>query len=233
MYPSVQQALVSALGGVVNTLIGFVPRLIVAIIVLLSGIIVGNWLKSLIKSLLNAMNFASIAKGSALEKFLTKAEIKVKVEEILGEAVRLIIIYIFLIAAVNTLGLTTVSQFLSTILNYTPKIISAIFILVLGVIAAGFVESVVKGALVGFDVATGRLMGKISSYALVIFSALVAIGELGIAESFINTLFIGFIATLSLGMGLAFGLGAKDLVAQMLADWYRKVKREIKPDRKS
>jgi hypothetical protein len=54
-----------------------------------------------------------------------------------------------------------------------------------------------------------------------VFAALVAIGELGIAESFINTLFIGFVAMLSIGLGLAFGLGAKDVVNLMLTKWYQ------------
>ena len=49
-----------------------------------------------------------------------------------------------------------------------------------------------------------------------------AINELGIAQSLINTLFIGVVATLSLGIGLAIGLGAKELVAKMLMDWYGK-----------
>jgi hypothetical protein len=58
-----------------------------------------------------------------------------------------------------------------------------------------------------------------------IFGALVAIGELGIAKEFINILFIGFIAMLALAFGLAFGLGAKEVVREVLENWYRSVKK--------
>ena len=66
------------------------------------------------------------------------------------------------------------------------------------------------------------MLAKVASYLVVVVSAMAAINELGIAQSLINTLFIGVVATLSLGIGLAIGLGAKELVAKMLMDWYAK-----------
>ena len=61
---------------------------------------------------------------------------------------------------------------------------------------------------------------------MVIVAALAAINELGIAQSLINTLITGVVATLSLGVGLALGLGAKDLVSKMLLDWYSRSKKK-------
>jgi small-conductance mechanosensitive channel len=105
-------------------------------------------------------------------------------------------------------------------LNYIPNIVSAVLVLTIGVLLAGLVESLVKGAVNQIDPKTSRLLSKIASYLVVIFATLAAINELGIAQSLINALFIGVIATLSLGLGLAIGLGAKDLVAKILMDWY-------------
>ncbi len=91
-----------------------------------------------------------------------------------------------------------------------------------GVLLAGLVESLIKGAVNQIDPKTGRLLSKVASYLVVIVTALAAINELGIAQSLINILFIGIITTLALGIGLAIGLGAKDLVSKMLMDWYGK-----------
>jgi hypothetical protein len=71
-------------------------------------------------------------------------------------------------------------------------------------------------------------MGKIASYTVVTIAALAALSELNIAENFINILFIGFVAMLALGFGLAIGLGGKDLVAVMLTDWHKNLKKELK-----
>ncbi len=61
-----------------------------------------------------------------------------------------------------------------------------------------------------------------------IFAILAAISELGIAANFINTLITGTIAMLSLGLGLALGLGSKDLVKEILTEWYSGIKKDLK-----
>jgi hypothetical protein len=218
---SLQQSLVTASGGVLAAIIAFIPQFLAAVVVFILGVYLSKWIKSLLISILQAVNIYSLTKNTALENFLKRADIRIKIEELLGEAIRWLILYIFIIASVNILGLTTVGDFLTGILSYVPQVISASLILALGILAAGFTESIVKGAVASFDPTTARMVGKIASYTVVVFAALVAIGELGIAESFINTLFIGFVAMLSIGLGLAFGLGAKDVVNLMLTKWYQ------------
>ncbi len=71
-------------------------------------------------------------------------------------------------------------------------------------------------------------MAKTSSYIIVVFSLLAALSQLKIAEHFVNVLFTGFVAMLALGLGLSIGLGSKDLVNQMLNEWYKNFKRETK-----
>ena len=63
----------------------------------------------------------------------------------------------------------------------------------------------------------GRHGGDRSSW---LFAVLVAINQLGIAADLINILFIGFVAALSLAFGLAFGLGGRDVAAQVTQDFY-------------
>ena len=91
---------------------------------------------------------------------------------------------------------------------------------------AGFIENLIKGALNQVEPKTSRLVSKIGSYLVVITTTLAAINELGIAQSLINTLFIGVIATLTIGVGLAIGLGAKDLVSKILMEWYLDFKKK-------
>ena len=222
---SLGEALSVALGNVVISIVNFLPQLIAALLVMVIGIILANWFKTLIKHFFRALKIETFTRNTVVERFLDRAEIRLKVEEIVGEAVRILISYIFLMAALNVVGLETVALFLSTILGYLPRVISAFLVFLVGVVIAGLVESVIKGAITTFDITTARLMGKITSYTVMIFGALVAIGELGIAKEFINILFIGFIAMLALAFGLAFGLGAKEVVREVLENWYRSVKK--------
>jgi hypothetical protein len=117
---------------------------------------------------------------------------------------------------------------LNSILAYVPAVISAILVLFFGVLLAGLVESLVKGSIRSIDGKAARLLGKVSSYLVMTIAVLVAVSELGIASEFIMILFVGFVATISVGLGLALGLGGKDVVAKMLDEWYDKTKKELK-----
>ena len=223
-----QNAFVTVSSNVLLSIINFLPNLLASLVVFLVGLILAGWLKALVVKLLNVIQLSELVKKSGLNQFLEKAEVKLKIEEILGGIVKWLVILIFSVTAINILGLSTVSAVLETVLNYVPKVVSAVLVLTVGVLLAGLVESLIKGALGQIDIKASRLLGKIASWLIGVFATLAAINELGIAQSLINTLFIGFVAMLALGVGLAIGLGAKDLVTEVLSEWYQSFKKEVK-----
>jgi mechanosensitive ion channel-like protein len=221
-----QEAVWIAGANVLSGFFGFLPSFFGALIIFLVGLILAKWGRSLIVKILGAIKLDNLLRKGGLEPFFNKAEIRVKTEVVIGEITHWLIIIVFFMAAINVLGLTTVSGVLSTLLGFLPNIISAVLVLTVGVLLAGFVENLVKGTVNQVDKKTSRLLSKVASYLVVIVASLAAINELGIAQSLINTLFIGVVATLTLGVGLAIGLGAKDLVGQLLTDWYKSQKKE-------
>jgi len=223
-----QNAFLTVSNNILTSVIAFLPNLLAALVVFVVGLILASWFKAVVVKLFSLAQLSIIVKKSGFHQFLEKAEVKLKIEEILGRIVKWLVVLIFSVTAINILGLTTVSEVLSGLLAYVPRIISAILILTVGVLLAGLVESLIKGALGQIDVKTSRLFGKISSWLVIIFTTLAAINELGIAQSLINTLFIGFVAMLALGIGLAIGLGAKDLVSEILQEWYQNFKKEVR-----
>ena len=222
-----QDAIIVAGSSVLNQLAIFIPNLLGAVLVLVIGWLAGAWLKFLVSKILSAVKLNALISGTAVDSFLKKAEIRGKIEDILGSTVRWLTIFIFFIAAVNILGLSTVSQVLNNILAYMPKVFSAAIVLLAGVLLAGLVESLVKGAVGSVAVSFSRFLGKLASWIVMIFATLAAISELGIAANFINTLITGTIAMLSLGLGLALGLGSKDIVKEILTEWYGEVRKDL------
>ena len=222
-----QDAIIVAGSSVLSRLAIFIPNLLGAILILIIGWLAGAWLKFLVSKILGAVKLNALITGTAVDSFLKKAEIRGKIEDILGSTVRWLTIFIFFIAAVNILGLSTVSQVLNNILGYMPKVFSAAIVLLAGVLLAGLVESLVKGAVSSVAVSFSRFLGKLASWIVMIFATLAAISELGIAANFINTLITGTIAMLSLGLGLALGLGSKDIVKEILTEWYGTVRKDL------
>jgi hypothetical protein len=70
-----------------------------------------------------------------------------------------------------------------------------VLILFIGVLLAGLLESVVKGAIRSIDGRSARLFGKLSSYLVLVMAVMIALSELGIARDFILVLFTGFVAS--------------------------------------
>lgn len=223
-----QEAFFLASSDILTRLANFLPSFFGALVVFVLGLVFARWGKALVVKILETLRLSAAVKKTGFEKFLKKAEVRVKIEEVFGVVVKWVIILVFSIAAANILGLTAVSEILNNILEYLPRVFSSVIVLVIGVLLAGVVESLIKGALGPVDIKTSRLFAKLGSYLVIIFAVLTAVNELGIAQSLVNTLITGFIAMLALGFGLALGLGAKDIVSEALGDWYQGFKKGIK-----
>jgi hypothetical protein len=227
-----QTALATVAGTALGQTLAYLPRIVGALLVALLGLLFGNWARTIIIKGVSFLKLESLAKDTKFKEFLKKAEVTEKVEVVVGSIVKWVIVLIFFIAATNILGLTTVASLLGGILSYVPNVISAVIVIAIGVLLAGVVEGVVKGALATVDLQTSRLMGKVASYTVVTIAILAAFTELKIAANFINILFIGFVSMLALGFGLAIGLGAKDTVAKILNNWYTDLQKELKQGQK-
>lgn len=225
---NVQTSLSEATISILTSIVAYIPTLLAALVVFVFGLVLANWLKLLVIKLLNLLKISDLLGKGGAKQFLANADVREKVEIVIGQLVRYVVILIFAVAAINLLGLNTVTQVLNGLLSYLPNILAAVFILGAGVVLAGLLEKVVKGSLGGIDLKLSRLMAKTTSYLVVVFATLAAISQLGIAKNLIDTLFVGFVGMLALALGLALGLGSKDLVKSLLEDWYQNFKKELK-----
>ncbi len=205
----------------------FMPRLLGALLVLLIGAALARIIKGLITKLLETLRLSALLRDTPVQHFLNNAELGHKLEDVIGSIFYWLAMLVVITTSVNILGLEPLSDVLAKILNYLPNVISAVLVLFFGILVAGVVESLVKGAIKSIDGRSSRVLGKVSSYLVVTIAILAAISELGIASEFIMILFVGFVSMLSLGLGLALGLGGQDMVRKMLNTWYDKTLKEV------
>ncbi len=206
----------------------FLPRLAAAILILIIGAGVAKGLKKLVVKLLETLKVSSWVKNTPVEHFFKNAEFGEKIEGVLGSIVYWILMLVVIHSTVSVLGLSSLTHVLDRVLTYVPRIISSILVLFFGLLIAGVVESLVKGSIMSVDGKSARLLGKVSSYLVLIIVVLAAINELGIASEFIMVMFVGFIVMLSLGLGLAIGLGGQHLVKDIFSKWYKQTSKEVR-----
>lgn len=206
---------------------GFLPRLVAALLILLIGGMLAKACKKVVVKLLETFKVSSLVTNTPVEDFLKNAEMGHKLEGVIGTVVYWLLMLLVIHSTVSVLGLQSLSDVLARILAYIPQIISAVLVLFFGTLLAGVVEGLVKGSIMSVDGKSARLLGKISSYLVMTIAVMAAINELGIASEFIMILFVGFVTMLSLGVGLALGLGGQDVVREMLTKWYKKTAKEV------
>lgn len=206
----------------------YFPRILTALIIFLLGGMVAKAISKVMIKIFEAMKVSKMVKDTPVELFLKNADMTQKIEVFLGRIFYWLVMLVVLHTSVSILGLEPLSQVLDKLLSYLPNVFSSILILFVGVLLAGIIEGIIKGAIKSIDGKSSRLLGKISSYMVITIATMAAISELGIASEFIYILFVGFITTVSIGFGLALGLGAKDLVRKVLDNWYEKVEKDIK-----
>jgi len=199
----------------------YIPSLFGAFLLLILGSFLANAIRGVVTKIFESIQLSKAVKKTPIEHFLVNAEIQTKFEVIAGGVAYWLVMLVILQSVVAILGLTSLSVLLASLLGYIPKVISAVVVLFFGVLLAGLIESIIKGTLKTIDAGTSRIFSKVASYMVVTVAVMASISELGIANEFILILFIGFVVAISLGSGLALGLGGQDLVRSLLKKWYK------------
>lgn len=220
-----QSALLESWQQVWSSFLGILPSILGAVIIFSIGLVLAYWIKKLVTEILKAVKLDKLSASLGIETFLKKAEIKIGLTGIVGLFCEWLIILIFFLAAVDILGLSSVSQVLTQVVSYIPNIIAAALILGAGYFIAGVVENIVRSSLSTVDTKAAKPVGKLSRWILLVVAFFASIDQLQIAQGLISTFFQGLTYTIVLAVGLSVGLGAKDLVSKVLMDWYEKIKK--------
>jgi len=204
-------------------LAGFLGQLLLALILFIVFWMIGASLGKLLSDGIKALNIDSFLAKVGIDKIMQRAGLNLNVGHFIGMLVKWFMIIAGLLVAANVLNLVEVSVFLQSILMYIPNIVVAAIILIAGVIVADFVARVVASSISAAGLKSAPFVSKVARWSIFIFALIAALDQLQIAQTFINTLYIGLVAMISIAGGLAFGLGGKEHASEFIS----KVKRDI------
>ena len=203
--------------------VSFVPNLVVALVIVLLGWGIGSILGRVVSQIIKAIKIDEGLRKAGVEDFLNRGGLDLNSGAFLGGLVRWFVILVFVVASLDVLHLSQVTIFLKDILDYLPQVIVAVLIL----IAAGFVaeamKKVVLSSAMAAEVGSAGFLATMTKWVVWVFAILVALSQLGIASGFVQTIFTGLVVALSLGLGLAFGLGGQEAASRVI----EKVSKEI------
>jgi hypothetical protein len=215
-----------ALKGLWIGFIDFLPKIIGAVIIFLVGWFIAVVIGRIVSEILRRIKFDRIFERENWKKALEKAEIKVDVSSFVGAIFKWVLVIVFLLASVEILGLVQFASFLQRVLNYLPNVIIAVVVFVAAVIIADILEKVIRAAVESTRIGYGHIVRIIVKWSIWVFAILTILYQLGIGRPFMTDLFRGIIYTLVIAFGLSFGLGGKEVAAEILQDLRRRFKEE-------
>ncbi len=203
--------------------VDFVPNLVVAIIIVLLGWGIGVLLGRIVSQVIKAIKVDEALRRAGVEGFLNKGGLNLNSGSFLGALVCWFVILVFLVGALEVLQLSQVTVFLKDILDYLPQVIVAVLILIAAGLVADAMKKVVLSSAMTAEVSSAPFLATVTKWIIWVFAILVALSQLGIASGFVQTIFTGLVVALSLGLGLAFGLGGQEAASRVI----EKVSKEI------
>jgi len=206
------RSLSQALGSIMDAL----PALIGALLILIIGYIIAKVLQGIVTRVLQSMGFQGWMERGGIKQFFDRSQTRQTPLSILGKLVFWLVFFIAISMAVDTLGITAISEVLAQFIAYIPQIIAAVLILILATLLANFVAGIVRGA-------TGSsIAGSIAQYGIIVFAVFAALTQMGIAEELIAPTFLILLGSVALAAALAFGLGGQNVAQRLVEQGYQK-----------
>lgn len=209
-----------------------IPKIIAFVLILVIGWFLASLIAKLIATLLKAIKFNELAQRAGFSDFTKKMDMQTDASEFIANLGKWFIRLIALIVAFDALGLPAVSAVLQKLLLWLPNLVVAIVVLIIGGLAAKALSNVVRGATAKSGLGNPEVLAKIASIAVWAFTIIIAVNQLGVGVTIVNTLFMATVGAIALAVGLAFGLGSKETAGKIVSEWHRKAQ-EVEPKLKA
>ncbi len=205
----------TTLHEVTTSIVAALPGIAAGLLLLLVGIIAARLARSLILKLMGLLN-------RFLEQILsgrTRAVVyfSTDITRLMAAIVYWIILFVFITAALNTAGLTAVSAWLERVVDFLPGIVTGGLIILLGYILAGLIRDITLAAAHSAEFTEAVVISRLAQAITLITALIIGLQQIGIDVSFLTTMLGISSAALLFGFALAFGLGARTLVSNLIA----------------
>jgi hypothetical protein len=218
------QAMMTSVAAGLALFMAALPKVLGAIVILIIGWFVAGLLAKAVAAILRRVDFNALADRSGFSSFVRQMNVDTDASGMIGLTAKWFVRLITLVVAFDALGLPAVSQVLQRLLLWLPNVVVALVILVIGGLAARALASLVRGAAAQAGLGNPDLLATIARVTVWGFAIVVAVNQIGVASTLVNTLFMAFVGAMALAAGLAFGLGGRDTAAQIVRNWYERTR---------
>ena len=201
---------------VLNKVMLMIPNLLVAIVLIVIGYYIANFIGDLLEDLLDRMGIQNVF------SWIEQDKIEFNLSKLIGNIVKGLILLFITVEALSILNLEVLNTVGYGIIAYLPLIISGLLIIGGGILAGYFVEGLIN------KYAKSPFSAAIAKYIIIVFAVFMTLEQIQFASSIVNIAFLLVLGGLSVAFALAFGLGGRDFASRQLKKFEDKVEAENK-----
>jgi mechanosensitive ion channel-like protein len=204
------------------------PALIGAAVILLTGYFLARQIQRWADDTLKRLDFNQMASRGGLDQAVVRTGSRLDPVRTLTKLLFWLVMLIVILLASTALGLESINEMFGLMLAFIPTLIAGIVILILGIIVGEFVRGLIVASAGGLSgVPT---VAKLAKGAVILISLFMALQQVGVAEEIVTAAFTLILGAAALAVGLAFGLGNRELAGEITRRWYEQGQRQ---DRRS
>jgi len=203
-----------------NNFLDFLPQMLKGISFLIIGWLLIKILLYIIKKGLGYTKIDTLPEKFHVDEIFGESSLKIQPTKIIINSIKWILILIFIIVGSELLGLRMVSEQLSNLIGYLPRLISALIIFSVGIYVANLVKKTLISMFKSLEITGGNLVGNISFYLIAIIVSVTALNQAGVNTDLITSNLSIILGAILASFTIAFGLGSSDVLKRLLFGFY-------------
>lgn len=203
-------------------MLSIIPSLLTAFVVFLVGLVLAKILRKLIGKLLVNVGVDKLADRLNDIDLVANTDITIKPSRLISSMVYYLVLFVFTMAAVDALGMATISGLMTDIINYIPKAISAFFVFLIGILFCDLIKKMVQAACDSLGISSGRLLANVVFYFLFLNVVLITLKQAELQTSFMENNISIILAGVIFAFSIGYGLASRPLMSNMLAAFYNR-----------
>jgi Conserved TM helix len=204
----------------------WVPRLAAFLAILIIGYILARIVGGLVRKVLERVGFDQKLHSGTAGTWVSR--VSSSPSSLFGTIAFWLIFVAAVSIGLDALGIQALEDFVATVWAYVPNVIAALLIfLVAGALAVGV--ATLLNRTMG-ETTTGRVLQTAVPALIMAIAGFMILNQLKIAEEIVTITYAALMGALGLGMALAFGLGGREVAADMLRGAYEENRDQVRDD---
>lgn len=200
----------------------FLPRLLAAIGILMAGFAIAKMVERATDLALHRIGFDRWMSEGGVTEALERAGTRLDPSSVLAKLVFWTVMLLVILLAADALGVQAVNALFAELVAYIPNVIAAVIVLVLGILLGEFVKDLVLASAGGLP--GGPTLGRAAKASVILLAVFMALEQLDIAQDIVLVFFIAVVGAGALAAGIAFGLGGRDIAAEISRELYDRMR---------